>query len=339
MRYVLVSLLVFLTAIGGGYAFSLFAEEMESRFLLAHPVPAQPPPETVEKEETPTGFRIVVNLASRSLALYENGTKTRLYPVAVGKEWTPTPTGRFVVEEKQEDPAWADPKQEEIVVPPGEDNPLGTRWMGIGGYYGIHGTNAPSSIGDYMSNGCIRMFDEDAQELFSLVPTGTPVEIVYQRLVVEKQSDGTVNLYCYPDGYGWQEIDSHDAAKALSPCGVQDFAAPETLAAHIATSDGAPHPIAKSYPVRTNGADLNFFAVQDGEDVYLPATPLFHALQTEWEWNAETREIKIGRRAMPAAEIGAGVYVTAADLEKALYIDGRLTEDGHFELAPHIPAK
>ena len=333
MRYVLISLLIFLTAIGGGYAFSVFAEELESRFLLANPVPAAPPQhEPDESETTGTGFRIVINLASRRLALYENGIQTKLYPVAVGKEWTPTPTGRFVVEEKQEDPAWADPKREETVVPPGEDNPLGTRWMGIGGYYGIHGTNAPSSIGDYMSNGCIRMFDEDAQELFSIVPTGTPVEIVYQRVVVEKQADGTVSLYCYPDGYGWQGLDVKDALNALSRYGVQDFAEPESLAAHIETSDGAPLPIAKSYPVRTNGTDLNFFAVQDGEEIYLPAAPLFHAFHLPWEWDAEKQTIKSGYRVVSGFPKGEGVYLKADGLEKALHLSGERNETGQFEL-------
>ena len=348
MRYFFASLLVFVAAIGGGYCFSLFAEQMERHSLLSNAIPVQTPIDDAKENEAPdAGFRIVVNLASRILTLYENGIKTRLYPVAVGKEWTPTPTGRFVVEEKQEDPAWADPKREEIVVPPGENNPLGTRWMGIGGYYGIHGTNAPSSIGDYMSNGCIRMFDEDAQELFSIVPTGARVEIIYQRIVVEKQADGTVVFYCYPDGYGWQEVGVKDAMEALRGYGVQDFADPDVIAAYIEASAGEPLLIAKSYPVRTsgvgdtketdgaegaNGTDLNFFAVQEGEDIYLPAIPLFHAFQMHWEWNAEQQTITTGRRVVPGAQKGAGIYLKAEHLEKALHLGGELTEAGQFEL-------
>ncbi len=341
MRYLLIGLLIFAAAIGGGYCFSVFAEQMEIRFLLANPIPAEAPKiEAEEPEPTPdTGFRIVINLASRSLTLYENDVKTRLYPVAVGKEWTPTPTGRFIVEEKQEDPAWGDPHGEKAAVPPGEDNPLGTRWMGIGGYYGIHGTNAPSSIGDYMSNGCIRMFDEDARELFSIVPTGTFVEIVYQRIIVDKQSDGTVDLYCYPDGYGWQEVSVKDALEALYPYGVQDFVEPEELAAHIEVSDGEPLSIAKSYPVRTSDTDLNFFAVQDGEETYLPVAPLFHAFQLPWDWNEEKQTITSGYRVVPGIQKGAGLYIRAEDLEKAVHLGGAMNEAGQFQLTAPKPKK
>ena len=342
MRYFLIALLFFATAIGGGYAFAIFSEQMENlEQRLANPRPAELPPESEEEDEpTGTGFRIVINLASRSLTLYENGIKTRLYPVAVGKEWTPTPTGRFIVEDKQEDPSWADPRGEKAAVPPGEDNPLGTRWMGIGGYYGIHGTNAPSSIGDYMSNGCIRMFDEDARELFSIVPTGTFVEIVYQRVVADRNPDGTVSLYCYPDGYDWQEVDVKDATEALQAYGVQDFANPEAIAAHIEASAGEPLPIAKSFPVWTNGAgktNLNFFAVREDEDILLPAAPLFHAFQTNWEWNEDKQEIKVGRRTLPALRKGANIYFSADYLEKALRLVGSVNAEGQFELSTNLP--
>ncbi len=337
MRYFLVSLLFFTAAIGGGYCFSIFAEQMDTlEKLLANPIPAEtvPAAEDEAEEEPPSGtpFRIVINLASRSLTLYENGTRSRLYPVAVGKEWTPTPTGYFIVEDKQEDPAWADPRREEVVVPPGEDNPLGTRWMGIGGYYGIHGTNAPSSIGDYMSNGCIRMFDEDAQELFSMVPTGTLVEIVYQRVVADRGADGTVNLYCYPDGYGWQEVSVKDAIEALQAYGVQDFADPEAISAHLEASGGEPLFIAKSFPVVSHGTELNFFAVQEDEEVWLPAAPLFHAFQTSWDWNAETQQITARRRAVPGVQKGANVYLPADRLEKVLPLSGTLNATGQYEL-------
>lgn len=334
MRYFLVALLFFMAAAGGGYAFAIFAEQMDAwEKLLSNPIPAETvSQETEESEPSNTDFRIVVNLASRLLTLYENGVKIRLYPVAVGKEWTPTPTGHFVVEDKQEDPAWADPHRDEVVVPPGEDNPLGTRWMGIGGYYGIHGTNVPSSIGDYMSNGCIRMFDEDAQELFSIVPTGTLVEIVYRRIVVDRGADGMVSLYCYPDGYGWQEVGVVNAIESLQAHGVQDFAEPEAVAAHIEASSGEPLFIAHSFPVWINGTNLNFFAVQENEDFLLPAAPLFHAFQTQWEWNEEKQEIKADRRAVPGVQKGANIYLKATSLEKILRLNGSLNEAQQFEL-------
>ncbi|MBO4853157.1 MAG: hypothetical protein J5477_05965, partial [Schwartzia sp.] len=183
-----------------------------------------------------------------------------------------------------------------------------------------------------------------------IVPTGSRVEIIYQRIVVEKQADATVVLYCYPDGYGWQEVGVKDAMEALRGFGVQDFADPEAIAAHIEASAGEPLPIAKSYPVRTSGVgdtkepdgaektnradgtELNFFAVQEGEDIYLPAVPLFHSFQMQWEWNAEKQTITTGRRVVPGVQKGAGIYLKAEHLEKALHLGGGLTETGQFEL-------
>jgi lipoprotein-anchoring transpeptidase ErfK/SrfK len=67
-------------------------------------------------------------------------------------------------------------------VGPGKNNPLGTRWMGLGYKgYGIHGTNVPSSIGKAASHGCIRMRQHDVEELFALVDVGTTVELHGER--------------------------------------------------------------------------------------------------------------------------------------------------------------
>lgn len=111
------------------------------------------------------GSRIVINLDTRRLSHFEGNQPVKTYPVGVGKQATPTPTGSYQVVEK--------------VMHPG--GMLGTRWMGLsipGGNYGIHGTNNPSSIGGYVSNGCIRMHNQDVEELFSKVGIGMPVEIV-----------------------------------------------------------------------------------------------------------------------------------------------------------------
>ncbi len=67
------------------------------------------------------------------------------------------------------------------VVPPGPDNPLGkfALYLGLSGYL-IHGTNKPAGVGMRVTHGCIRMFPEDIEELYSLVGEGTPVRIVNQ---------------------------------------------------------------------------------------------------------------------------------------------------------------
>lgn len=111
------------------------------------------------------GSHILINLATRRLAYFEGNRQVKLYPVGVGKAATPTPTGSYVVVVK-------------LMHPGGM---LGTRWMGLSissGNYGIHGTNNPSSIGGYVSNGCIRMHNQNVEELFPMVSIGTPVEII-----------------------------------------------------------------------------------------------------------------------------------------------------------------
>ena len=68
------------------------------------------------------------------------------------------------------------------IVPPGPDNPVGTRWMGLSIHgYGIHGTNVPRSIGKPSSHGCIRMAKQDLEELYAQVAVGDTVELIGER--------------------------------------------------------------------------------------------------------------------------------------------------------------
>ncbi|MDS1003871.1 L,D-transpeptidase [Clostridium sporogenes] len=110
-------------------------------------------------------YRIVINRQAHTLTLFRNNNVYKIYKVAVGKPSTPTPKGTFKIVNR--------------AVNPG--GPFGTRWLGLSapyGDYGIHGTNNPSSIGKSVSNGCIRMFNNDVIELSNLVPIGTSVTIV-----------------------------------------------------------------------------------------------------------------------------------------------------------------
>jgi LysM repeat protein len=100
--------------------------------------------------------------------------------VGIGKE-NRTPTGSFVVNVRQKDPTWY--PQGAAPIPAGDPgNILGTRWLGfkntdeVSGI-GVHGTVDPSSIGRDMSNGCIRMLNEDVELVFDFVPYGTRVVV------------------------------------------------------------------------------------------------------------------------------------------------------------------
>jgi lipoprotein-anchoring transpeptidase ErfK/SrfK len=128
---------------------------------------------------------IVIHTSQRRLYYYlGDGTAVR-YPVGVGRsgmQWT----GTSYIDGKYVNPAWAPPQMmwhEKGVVPeviPGgaPNNPMGVAAMTLhGGEYAIHGTNNPSSIGGFVSHGCIRMYNEDVTDLFVRVITGTPVVV------------------------------------------------------------------------------------------------------------------------------------------------------------------
>jgi len=123
----------------------------------------------------PRNRRIIVSIPDRKLALVEDGRVFRVYPVAVGARVSPSPTGEFKVVSRISNPTYYHPG---VVIPPGRNNPLGTRWIGLDRRgYGIHGTNEPRSIGKAASHGCIRMAKADLEQLFDEVQVADVVEI------------------------------------------------------------------------------------------------------------------------------------------------------------------
>jgi len=124
-------------------------------------------------------YYIEIDKSKNTLSLFNNKKLVRTFQVATGKNVSLTPVGTFKIVNKIKDP-WYSPKGI-----PGRDprNPLGTRWLGLnvpntgGTKYGIHGTNDPSSIGKYVSLGCIRMNNKDVQWLYDNIPIGTVVVI------------------------------------------------------------------------------------------------------------------------------------------------------------------
>jgi lipoprotein-anchoring transpeptidase ErfK/SrfK len=129
------------------------------------------------------GPEIVIRRLSNTLYVYKAGKFWRSFPVATGSPTYPTPTGNFTIVDKQRWPAWYPPNSSWArglqPIPPGPNNPLGSRWMGLSVYgVGIHGTPNPSSIGYSASHGCIRMYIPDAEWLFDRVHLATRVYIV-----------------------------------------------------------------------------------------------------------------------------------------------------------------
>ncbi len=127
---------------------------------------------------------IIVDLSRLRLYLYRGGKLVKTYPVAAGQPVYPTPTGTFAIVNMTMNPTWLPPNSDwaknATKIPPGTENPLGTRWMGTSAPgVGIHGVppSEDGSIGTYASHGCLRMHNSNAVDLFSRVSVGMPVII------------------------------------------------------------------------------------------------------------------------------------------------------------------
>lgn len=152
---------------------------------------------------------IVVNVAEMRLYYYPpEGNTVEVLPIGIGQAGRETPRNWVTtVERKQEAPTWtptANTRREyarrgeslPAFVPAGPDNPMGLYAIYIGRLYAIHGTNANFGIGLRVSQGCIRLRNDDIKYLFDNVPVGTRVQII----------DRPVKFTAGPDGSRWVEV-------------------------------------------------------------------------------------------------------------------------------------
>jgi lipoprotein-anchoring transpeptidase ErfK/SrfK len=122
---------------------------------------------------------VLVSLVDRKLAVIDNGVVIATFQVAVGANVSPSPTGEFTIVSRVSNPTYY---HRGTVIPAGKDNPVGTRWVGLTlKGYGIHGTNAPGSIGRAASHGCIRLRNRDMERLFTMLRIGDTVQIRGER--------------------------------------------------------------------------------------------------------------------------------------------------------------
>lgn len=144
---------------------------------------------------------VVINLAQLRAYYYPRRKKGETlqtvitHPIGIGKVGWSTPVGTTKVTAKQVNPTWIPPlsvRREHAKagdplparVPPGPDNPLGTRKLTLGWpSYLMHGTNKPYGVGMRSSHGCIRFYPEDIEQLFERIPVGTKVTVVNQPFV------------------------------------------------------------------------------------------------------------------------------------------------------------
>jgi lipoprotein-anchoring transpeptidase ErfK/SrfK len=120
-------------------------------------------------------FSAIIELNGYLLTLHAYGYYVRAYTIGIGKDGA-TPLGKFSVLNKVTHPQYTDP--EGHVIEGGDpNNPLGERWLDLGKGYGIHGTIAPNSIGKAESRGCIRLRNEDVEEVYDMLAVGSEITI------------------------------------------------------------------------------------------------------------------------------------------------------------------
>ncbi len=152
---------------------------LAARLRLGQVFGREPTP-AVAQLSAESSAQLVLSLNQRSLEVRYANQPTVRYEVAVGQADWQTPTGEFHVVNKIENPAWQHPITKDE-VPPGPDNPLGSRWIGFWSdgqaQIGFHGTNQEELIGEAVSHGCVRMRNQDIQDLYQRVEVGTTVKV------------------------------------------------------------------------------------------------------------------------------------------------------------------
>jgi len=126
---------------------------------------------------------LTLDRSTFTLRLWKHLKLAKTYTVAVGQEGLETPAGLYHIQEKEENPSWHVPNSAWAgdlagqVIPPGPEDPIKARWLGIFEGAGIHGTEELESLGSAASHGCVRMSIPDVEELYDQVEVGTPIYI------------------------------------------------------------------------------------------------------------------------------------------------------------------
>ncbi len=181
---------------------------------------------------------VVVNIPEMRLFYYrrspddKNTTIVYTYPVGLGRDDWRTPSGKFKIRGKTVNPQWNIPESiraEHIkergdprtFIPGGDpENPLGKYRLELTlPLYGIHGTDIPWGVGMQVSHGCVRLYPEDIERLFPLVPVGAPGEFLYQPVKIGVRA-GAVYAEIHKDIYGYAPALFREATTVIDRAGV-----------------------------------------------------------------------------------------------------------------------
>lgn len=211
---------------------------------------------------------IVVNIASKRLFYFlppdEDGARAVVtHPIGIGREGSATPTGITAVKSKGRDPVWWPPasiRREYAAegnplpsqVMPGPDNPLGKFVLVLEmPSYLIHGTNKPSGVGMRVSHGCVRLFPENIEALFEMVPVGEQVSLVNQPYLIAWH-EGRLLLEAHTplqdDERDSDLLLSRELAELVAETGLEDITDTQRVAEITQAALGIPLPVMTATP-------------------------------------------------------------------------------------------
>jgi len=201
---------------------------------------------------------IVVNIPEMRLFFYRRSkedartTIVYTYPVGLGRDDWRTPNGKFKVRGKTVNPQWNIPesiRKEHIAerddprtfIPGGaEDNPLGKYRLELTlPLYGIHGTDIPWGVGMQISHGCVRLYPEDIEALYPLIPIGTPGEFIYQPVKIGARQ-GRIYAEVSPDIYTLTPGMFTEARRIVAGLGWQNYVDEKKLQKAVEEQNGVP---------------------------------------------------------------------------------------------------
>lgn len=259
-----------------------------------------------------SGYEIVINLPEMKLYLYRYGVPMKEYPIGVGNVVSPSRLGRTEIINRVSHPTYYPPdwySKGLSPIPPGPENPVGTRWLGLGwSGYGIHGTNRPESIGTAASAGCIRMYNEHVEELTDFISVGTPVTFIYETITAWMDPiTRRPYMKVVPDLYKLGTNTVENAQRIFEEQGIR---APDldTDALHMLLSEasGLPQPIPLRLAVTLNDDVLDHAGYRLGTRELISLTALSEAIGEKLPWHQRAGDVLVHDRAVPGGVVVAG---------------------------------
>lgn len=199
---------------------------------------------------------IVVNVPEMRLYYFHPAAQGTMivntFPVGLGRDDWRTPSGSFQVVEKTVNPRWVLPESikaehrregkpaPDFIAGGDPDNPLGKYRLRLTlPLYGIHGTDIPWGVGMQVSHGCVRLYPEDIERLFPMVPLHTPGQFVYQPVKVGAR-DGHVYVEVHKDIYRQLPGPYREALRLIDKFGWRSAVDPARVQRAVMEASGVP---------------------------------------------------------------------------------------------------